>query len=188
MGHVCPWWFAYTFDNPLRPFFHDTKEILTPYVREAMRVADIGCGLGYFSLGLASIVGERGKVFAVDVQPQMLKRLARRAAKAGLSSTIHPLLCREDELDIPEPLDFALAFWMVHETPSADKFFGELYQALKPSATLLFTEPVFHVGREDFVRELTAAAKTGFTLMDEPKIRWCHAAALKRNNSPSGTT
>ncbi len=180
MGHVCPWWFAYTFDNPLRPLFHDPVKILTPYVREGMRVADIGCGLGYFSLGLARIVGRNGRVTAVDVQPQMLKRLSRRAGRAGLSSIIHPLLCRNNDLDISEPLDFALAFWMVHETPEPERFFEQVYRALKPSGTLLFAEPVFHVSREDFQREAAAAGNTGFTLADEPEIRWSHAAALTK--------
>ncbi len=41
-NHVCPWWLAYTFDNPLRTFFHKPDQMLSQYVKEGMTVADIG--------------------------------------------------------------------------------------------------------------------------------------------------
>lgn len=50
---VCPWWLAYTFDNPLRRFLHDPVKLLASHVREGMTVADIGCGMGYFMVALA---------------------------------------------------------------------------------------------------------------------------------------
>ncbi len=180
MGHVCPWWFAYTFDNPLRPLFHKPERMFAPYVREGMCVADIGCGLGYFSLGLARMVGDTGRVLAVDIQPQMLERLRKRTDRAGLSLIIHPRLCSEDDIHITEPLDFALAFWMVHETPKPSALFSQLFNALKPGGALLFTEPVFHVKEVDFRREIAMAEDTGFTMGEEPAIRWSYAAVLTR--------
>ena len=180
MGHVCPWWFAYTFDNPLRPIFHNPEKILSPYVREGMNVADIGCGLGYFSLGLARIVKKSGKVLAVDIQQQMLERLRKRADKSGLSEIIHPHLCQDDTINILEPLDFALAFWMIHEAPTPDTLFSQLYKSLKPSGTLMITEPLFHVSQKEFQHELQIAIDIGFTLLDKPQIRWSYAAVLKK--------
>jgi 2-polyprenyl-3-methyl-5-hydroxy-6-metoxy-1,4-benzoquinol methylase len=54
--HVCPWWLAYTFDNPIRRFFHKPDQMLAKFVKEGMTVVDIGCGMGYFSIGLAKIL------------------------------------------------------------------------------------------------------------------------------------
>ncbi len=181
MGHVCPWWFAYTFDNPLRPLFHDSEKMFSPYVREGMSVADIGCGLGYFSLGLARMVKKSGKVFAIDIQQQMLKKLRKRAERSGLSEIIHSHLCRDDSMNIDEPLDFALAFWMIHETPNPEALFKQLHNALKPSGTLFITEPLFHVSKKEFQHELEMALNVGFTIQDKPQIRWSSAVVLKKS-------
>ncbi len=54
---VCPWWICYTFDNPLRRLIHDPERLLEPYVKPGMTVVDIGCGMGYFTLG----AGEAGR-------------------------------------------------------------------------------------------------------------------------------
>ena len=66
-GHVCPWWVALLFDNPMRRRVHSPEKILSAYVREGMRTLDIGCGLGHFPNGMAGMVGEAGTVTAVDV-------------------------------------------------------------------------------------------------------------------------
>jgi len=50
--HICPWWFAYTFDNPFRRFFHNPEKMLGSYVSRGMTVLDVGCGMGFFSIGL----------------------------------------------------------------------------------------------------------------------------------------
>ena len=60
--HVCPWWLAYAFDNPLRRIFHNSEKIFTPYLNEGMTAIGIGCGMGYFSIGMAKIVGKTGKI------------------------------------------------------------------------------------------------------------------------------
>jgi ubiquinone/menaquinone biosynthesis C-methylase UbiE len=86
--HVCPWWLAYTFDNPLRRLIHRTAAMFHGLVEEGMTVLDIGCGMGYFSIALAKIVGPRGLVIAVDLQPQMLNILRKRAEKAGMVDRI----------------------------------------------------------------------------------------------------
>src|SRR5574341_1266039 len=83
-SHVCPWWLAYTFDNPLRRLAHDAGKILSPYLREGMTAVDLGCGMGYFSIAMAGIVGNQGTVISVDIQKEMLAVLRRRAEKAGV--------------------------------------------------------------------------------------------------------
>ncbi len=84
---ICPWWLAYSFDNPLRRYLHDPRKIVAPYLREGMIAIDIGCGMGYFSSGMAKIVGDAGKVIAVDVQQEMLDITLKRA-KRDMASRI----------------------------------------------------------------------------------------------------
>ncbi len=180
MAHVCPWWFAYTFDNPLRRLFHKPEEMFVDYVKEGQVVADVGCGMGYFSLGLARIVGSTGKVYSIDIQKQMLTRVKKRAARAGLESIIIPQLISPDSLELKEPLDFTLAFWMVHETENIERFLSEIYSGLKSGGMLLITEPKFHVSLDDINKEIEIAEGLGFKLTDRPGISFSHTALLKK--------
>ena len=79
--HLVPWWLGYTFDTPLRRVLHDPVDILGGYVKEGWAVADLGCGMGYFSIPLARMVGEKGRVISVDLQPPMLNVLRKRAER-----------------------------------------------------------------------------------------------------------
>jgi ubiquinone/menaquinone biosynthesis C-methylase UbiE len=88
--HLCPWWLGYTFDNRLRRLFHNPQKILGTYIQPGATVADIGCGMGFFSIGMARIVGENGKVIAADLQKKMLDILMKRAARAGVANRITP--------------------------------------------------------------------------------------------------
>lgn len=180
MAHLCPWWFAYTFDNPLRAFFHKPEEIFSGYVAPGMTVADFGCGLGYFSLGLARLVGGQGRVIAVDVQKKMLAGVSRRAGRAGLSGIVETHLCAPGAIGVTGPVDFALAFWMVHETPDVTAFLRQIHKILKPGGLLLITEPKLHVSRAEFTRELGYATAAGFSIADRPEIAFSHAAFLKK--------
>lgn len=179
--HVCPWWLAYTFDNPLRRFMHDPRQLLSDYVRPGMTVADLGCGMGYFSIGMAGLVGSRGHVLAVDLQPKMLEKAAGRAAAAGVGERISFLPCRADSLEIAEPLDFALAFWMAHETPDVGKFFAQVRAALKPAGVLLVAEPRMHVTAGEFAGEVELARSVGLLVRAEPLVRLSRAVVLALN-------
>ena len=70
--HTCPWWLGYSFDNPLRRIIHNPARMLGTMVEEGQTVVDIGCGLGFFTLALAQMVGAHGKVIALDIQSEML--------------------------------------------------------------------------------------------------------------------
>ena len=180
--HVCPWWLAYTFDNPLRRLFHDPKKYFSGYVKEGMTVMDIGCGMGYFTLGLAELVGDTGRVIAVDLQQEMLTIMLKRAARKGLDHRITPHRAKPDSIGNEIPVDFILAFWMVHETPDPEAFFREVALILKPSALLLYAEPFFHVPEDKYNNFLAAAIKAGFTVKKTLAIRFSHSSLLKNRN------
>ena len=179
--HVCPWWLAYTFDNPLRRIFHKPEEIFFPYLREGMTAIDLGCGMGYFSIGMAKLVGESGKIISIDLHEKMLETLMQRARKAGVAHRITTLLCEDDNIGIHEAVDFALAFWMTHETQDELSFLQQVHAILKKSGKFLLAEPKGHVTAAEFKKTLSFAQKSGFNLIDSPIISLSHAALFEKN-------
>ncbi|MGD0199708.1 MAG: class I SAM-dependent methyltransferase [Bryobacteraceae bacterium] len=180
---VCPWWLGYVLASPLRRLWQDPAKILAPYVHEGMTVLEPGPGMGLFTLELARLVGASGRVVAVDIQSRMLAGLKRRAARAGLVERVDARLAAPDSMglaDLAGAVDFALAFFMVHELPAEDRFFSEVAAALKPGACLLLAEPPGHVKAAQFDAELQAAALAGLELVDRPPVSRSRAALLKK--------
>jgi ubiquinone/menaquinone biosynthesis C-methylase UbiE len=184
MAHrVCPWWLGYWLISPLRKYGQNPHQILTSYVHEGMTVLEPGPGMGHFTLELARLVGTSGRVVAVDVQPKMIDRLKRLAAKAGLLDRVDARVAPAESMNITDLLrsvDFTLAFAVVHEFPDVGRFFAEVAAASKSGASLLLAEPKGHVKAVAFESDLQAAAASGFRLAERPSIRRSDAALLKK--------
>lgn len=180
---VCPWWLGYFLASPIRRCMTDPAAILAPYVREGMTVLEPGPGMGFFTLELAKLVGPEGRVIAVDVQEKMLRALKGKAAKAGLLSRIDARLVPPDSMrlnDLGGSVDFTLAYAVVHEIPSYERFFQEVAAASRRRAQLLLVEPAGHVSDADFDEELRLARLAGFAIVDRPALSRSHAAVLTR--------
>ncbi len=178
-GRACPWWLvSLTIDTPLCRWLHDPQKIVGPHVRPGMTVLDVGCGVGWFSIPMARMAGDRGRVIAVDLQQQMLDMLRRRAAAAGVLGRIGLHKCEQDRLGIDAAADFALVFAMLHEVPDQRRLLQEVHNLIKPGGKLLLAEPLIHVSRKAFANEVAVAEAAGFQLLDRPRLRWCRAALL----------
>jgi ubiquinone/menaquinone biosynthesis C-methylase UbiE len=175
---VCPWWLAYTFDNPFRRFLHDPEKLLSPHVREGMTVADIGCGMGYFSIAMAKMVGRAGSVVSVDLQQEMLRVLRMRAQKAGVLDRIRFVHAAGDDIRVAGRVDFVLAFWMVHEAGDAPRFFSQVSAILAPGGKVLLAEPKMHVPARRFREILDYAQRAGFRIGEAPPVRISRAVIL----------
>jgi ubiquinone/menaquinone biosynthesis C-methylase UbiE len=176
--NICPWWLAYTFDNPLRRLLHRPERILESYVTEGMTVLDVGCGMGFFSIGLAKLVGSGGIVIAVDVQQKMLNTLRERAEKADVSDRLRLHKCEPNNLGIATPVDFILAFWMAHEVPDTELFFRQIRLCLKAKGKVFIAEPRFHVSSKRFQEILYSAHESGLMCNGNPSIRFSRSAVL----------
>jgi len=188
--HVCPWWLGYWLVSPLRRLWQRPARTLGPFVRKGMLVLEPGCGMGFFTLDLARIVGPEGRVVAVDVQERMLAGLRRRAGKAGLSDRIEVRLAQPESLEVGDlagRVDVALALHVVHEVPDAAAFFAEIAAVLKPGGTLLFVEPRGHVGSAAFEASVALAGQAGLRVLARPKVGRDRAALMVRpEHTPSG--
>ena len=136
--------------------------------------------MGYFTIPLAKLVGDKGKVIAADIQHHMLDSLDHRAFKAGVQERIKLLLTKSDSIGISESIDFCLAFWMVHEVTDQGHFLNEIASKLKPDGLMLIAEPKIHVSKEHFAKTLEIAKSAGLSVTDTPKIFLSHTALLKK--------
>jgi tRNA A58 N-methylase Trm61 len=181
---VCPWWLGYLLASPVRGWLTGWPEdLLGPYLEPGATVVEPGPGMGFFTLPMARMVGERGRVVAVDIQPKMLEELRRRARKAGLDGRVETRLAHPESLglaDMAGAADFLLAFAVVHEMPSAPAFFGQSAATLKQGGMLLLAEPAGHVNVETWRRELDAAQAAGLVAAGRPKVRRSRAALLRK--------
>ena len=180
---VCPVWVGYLLASPVRKLFQNPEKMLAPYVEDGMKVLDVGCAMGFFSLPLARMIGSNGKVICVDVQEKMIKSLEKRAQKAGLANRIETRVCRHNSLDLDDfkgKINFAFASAVVHEVPDAHTFFSQIYVTIKSSGTFFVVEPKGHVSEKDFKKTIAIAEQNGFHIMDSPQTARSHAILLGR--------
>lgn len=142
--HVCPMWLAPYLSSPLRRLFQNPARIVAPYLAPGQSAADIGCGPGFFTIPMAKRVGAEGRVYAIDLQPEMLALVKQAAIKAGVESRIHAVTARTETLNFPEKVDFALTFWAAHEVPDQLNFYREVAGMLKPGGKFMLIEPWLH--------------------------------------------
>ena len=179
--HVCPWWGGYFIDNWLRRWVHNPVKILAPYVKPDMTVMDFGCGMGMFSIAMAQLVGNKGRVIAVDLQQRMLDVLQKRARNAGVLDRIRTHRCEPDSIGLGERIDFALAFYSAHEVPDVRRLLGEIHSVLRPQGRLLLVEPIGHVTATDFRAMLSVAEEVGLREQEQPHVRLSRAAILAKD-------
>ena len=180
---VCPWWIGILLVSPIRRWFQDPEKLLRPYIREGMRILEPGPGMGFFTLPLARMAGESGRVIAVDLQEKMLEGLRTRTARAGLLDRIDLRKAQPDSLgveDLRGTVDLVVAIALVHEMPSEEAFFRQVADALKPGGLVVLVEPKGHVSAEKFQRELDAAHRAGLKKLDEVPGGHPPAALLKK--------
>ena len=181
--HLCPWWLGYFLINPLRKYMHNPENILGSYIHSGMKVIDYGSAMGYFSLPLAKMVGDLGKVYCFDVQEKMLFKLMRRAKNAGLENIIDPRLMTNDDTaysDLQQSVDFILLFAVAHEVADQKRLFTILLGMMKSKAALLFAEPNGHVSFKDFEHSISIAESAGLKRLSPLKIGGTHAILLEK--------
>jgi cyclopropane fatty-acyl-phospholipid synthase-like methyltransferase len=131
------WWFY----RPERVETEKPEELLDVLgIKKGDVVADIGAGPGFFSLRAAQHVGPSGKVFAVDVQPEMIDGLRRMAQKSGLENIV-PILGSPDDPKLPaNSVDAVLVIIAYHEFSHPAEMMHHIYTAMKPDARMLIVE------------------------------------------------
>jgi SAM-dependent methyltransferase len=157
---------AKEFDNPERDAWQKPDEVLDALqLPPAALVADIGAGTGYFSARLAKRLPQ-GKVFAADVEPDMVHYLGARAEREHLPN-LTPVQARPDAANLPEPVDLILVVDTYHHIDDRGRYFAALQSLLRPGGRLVVIDfkadspngpPVHHrIPPQQVVQELAAA-------------------------------
>jgi ubiquinone/menaquinone biosynthesis C-methylase UbiE len=153
------------------------------HLRPGMVVADIGAGVGYHTFRLSVKVGPAGRVYATDIQPEMLAMLRKSAAERGIDNVV-TVLSGETTTGLPKgAVDLALMVDVYHELSQPERFLDALKEGLKPDGRLVLIEfrgedPDVPIKEEhkmtaaQVIRELDAA---GFSLIERQEfLPWQH--------------
>ncbi|MBL9101955.1 MAG: class I SAM-dependent methyltransferase [Myxococcales bacterium] len=130
---------AQQFDSPERDAWQRPDAVLAALaLRPDMTVADIGAGTGYFTVRLAR-AAPRGRVLAVDLEPDMVRYLGERAAREGLTN-VTAIQGEATDPKLGEPVDVALVVDTYHHISDPTRFFARVRDALRPGGTLAIVD------------------------------------------------
>ncbi len=157
---------ARQFDDPARDAWQKPEEVLDALqLAPTALVADLGAGTGYFSVRIARRV-PNGKVFAADIEPDMVRYLGERAHREHLSA-LQPVRASADSANLPEPVDLVLVVDTYHHIDNRAAYFAKLGASLRPNGRLAIIDfkldapdgpPVgFRMSPETVTAELDAA-------------------------------
>jgi ubiquinone/menaquinone biosynthesis C-methylase UbiE len=178
-NRVCPAGLADSLDGRMRRWLQNPRAILTPYIKEGMTVLDVGCGPGFFSIEIARLVGNTGRVIAADLQEGMLGKLRDKIRGTALEKRMTLVTCAQDRINVVDRIDFGLAFYMVHEVPDKVSLFTQLKSILSERGRILIVEPkLFHVSRAEFRETLGTAGRAGFKAQPGPRLLLSWSAVL----------
>jgi predicted methyltransferase len=159
-------------DRPDRDMEEQPGEVLRALrLRPGDTVADLGAGSGYFTFRMAKAVGERGKVYAVDIQPEMIAAIRSRMVRDRLTN-VEPIACTETDPKLPAAsVDLVLMVDVYHELAYPYEVMAKVRAALKPGGRIalveyrkedpdVFIKEVHKMSEAQIVRELTAVGYT----------------------------
>ncbi|HET7197385.1 MAG TPA: class I SAM-dependent methyltransferase [Burkholderiales bacterium] len=165
---------AHVFDDPSRDTWQKPHEVIEALrLRPDAIVADIGAGTGYFAARLARMV-PKGKVYAVDLEADMVRYLGERAEREHLSNMI-PLRGGPRDANLPEPVDLALLVDVYHHIEDRPAYFDRLKDTLRADARVAIIDfridspdgppRAARIAPEQVKREM---ARAGYALAEAP--------------------
>jgi ubiquinone/menaquinone biosynthesis C-methylase UbiE len=152
-------------------------------LQPGMTVCDMGCGNGYHTLPMAEAVGPEGKVYAVDIQPEMLRMLEEKAQAQKLTNITPTLGSETDPKLPPASCDVILMVDVYHELSHPEAVLTAMKQALKPGGKIILVEfrtedpevpikPEHKMSKEQILKEMTANGLQPAGSFDE--LPWQH--------------
>ena len=124
-------------EGTIRKWHHPNLNLESIGLRSAMVFMDIGCGDGFFTIPAAQIVGEQGKVYAVDIDASAIDRLKRKAAEKGLKNVIAEVGAGEETVFCDACADIVFYSTVLHDFRDPAKVLRNARLMLKPSGRLI---------------------------------------------------
>jgi tRNA A58 N-methylase Trm61 len=168
------------FEGESREIAVQAKEIVAACkLKPGMVVADVGAGTGLFTRKFAAAVGEKGKVFAVDITPTFLRHIEKTCAGSKIKN-VETIQCDQFSTKLPKnSVDLIFICDTYHHFEFPQRTLQSIHDALRPGGQIILID--FHrikgkssdfvmghvrAGQEVFVREITSA---GFKVIGEEK-------------------
>jgi len=124
---------SHVFDDPERDAWQKPHAVLEALaLKPEAVVADLGAGTGYFSARLARML-PKATVYAVDVEPDMVKYLGERAKREGLAN-LKPVQAASGDARLPDKVDLVLLVDVYHHIEARERYFRRLASSLRPDA------------------------------------------------------
>lgn len=151
---------TYKFRDLLLPRMNSLKE---SGIKLGSHVLDYGCGPGSYLTAVAELVGNSGKIYALDIHPLAIQRVQSIATKKQLTNV--KTICSDCQTGLPDnSVDVVLLYDIFHDLSEPDKILEELHRVLKPRGILSFSD--HHMNGDEIVSKVTSSglfklSKTG---------------------------
>ena len=164
-------------------------------IKTGMTVCDMGCGNGFYTLPVAKMVGPHGKVLGVDIQPEMLELLKKRAKEQHIENVV-PILGTLIDPKLPAgKVDLILCVDVYHEFSHPEHMLAAMRSALAPEGMVALVEfraedqnvPIKPEHKMSKAQILKEWPKNGFKLVKEfDGLPWQHLMFFKRDDKANG--
>jgi arsenite methyltransferase len=163
--HQNPKEYIASLDDPARDAYQKSREVVTALgLKEGDVVADIGAGSGYFAFRFAHHVGAAGRVYAIDVSPDMILHMNRRVREFGVDNVRTLLVPADDPLLSAHSVDHVFICDTWHHIDNHAQYLARLRDAIKPGGDVTIIDfqkrptpvgspPEMRIAREDVIRE-----------------------------------
>ena len=162
-------------EDPKRDAYQKPHEVIEALgIKAGEVIADIGAGSGYFTVRLAHHVGPAGRIYGVDISPDMIRHLQERVRDMHLLN-VSPILARPDDPLLPQPVDRFVIVDVWHHIEDRPAYLAVIKKQLKPGGQVVMID--FHkrelpvgppitmkIAREDLLTEMRTH---GFELVKE---------------------
>ncbi len=171
-----------------------TKLLKALSVEPGQTICDMGCGNGYYTIKLAQLVGQKGKVLAVDIQPKMLEFLKERAAVEHVANVEPVLGTVVDPKLTKASVDLMLLVDVYHEFSHPEQMLAAIRASLKPEGRVALVEfraedpdvpikPLHKMSKEQILKEFPP---NGFKLVEQfDELPWQHVMFFQRDDAPA---
>ena len=141
--------FGFKFRDLFRP---PKNKLIEVGIKPGFHILDYGCGPGSHSIAAARLVGNSGKVYALDIHPLSIERIQYIASNKGIINI--ETICSDCATGLEDgSIDVVLLYDTFHNVTDPDGVLKELHRILKPNSILSFSD--HHMKEDEIVSEIT---------------------------------